>query len=477
MTKNFRGGFFDLDALPAAMTKFEQQPSSAKSWGALAGGRLPQRGGAVGSWSVTPGDPLAEVLVVRDENFQDILNWLNSFFAGLSPVTQWCRVLPQSVAERMAVRTDAVGLGRMLGPWVGAVLAECSVQAGGLQSLRDMPGSAAASSATFAAGRAEAIWNQENNFTEIARRHDDLSHSLRDGSRPLAAQELIPLWTVLGGRIETLNSSDRRTLGPLIDILSEVASDSGPLEPAEVVKKVSQLARDYFNVPELADCAVGPQVERVRALDRLGQTLASGPKSPVIEALLGLGASFIDPGSAVAPELLRRYGQQLPVAPIWQGVFAGALSPLRVMTDQHGLGRLVAKTLLASDDLEGRPTCDIAYEELVRWITPGRSLKLDMRGMSARVLSVELMTGVTCAFSFGRLEPTLAIAHPKMESTRTPDQRSRSLGRSVQELDVVVMNLQQRIERLEAQKSSGQRSLDLPEPKEGKPRRGLREKS
>ncbi|WFP74739.1 hypothetical protein [Mesorhizobium sp. WSM4906] len=474
MPETFRGGHFERDALPEAMTQFARLPVEPKIWERFVRQRPPARGGAVGSWSATLGDPLAEVLVVRDEDFIDTLAWLNSYFPALSPVSQWCRILPESQAERIASRPPTVTLGSMLGAWVGVVLAECSVQAGGIQNLRDVPGSAAASTASFAAGRAAAVWSNDVNFVELARRHDELSQSLREGSRPLAADALVPLWFVLSGRVGKTMYSSQQALEPLISILSHIAQQSGELETAELVARTAMQARDYFDLPELTFCAQGPQVERVRALDRLAERLASGPRSPAIDALLGLGASFVDPGVAVAPELLRRHARALPLAPIWQGAFAGAMTPLRVMSDQGGLGRLVAKGLLAADDFQGRPSCDIAYEELSRWITPGRSLKLDVRGASARVLSVELVLGVTSAFPYGRSDitsPNLAL--PKAESTRNSTDRVRN-GRSLQDLDFALQNLQKRIERLEEQGGNFQRSLALPEPKENRTRRSGR---
>ena len=471
----FRGAVFEREGLPAAMTQLARQRLDPTSWETFISRRPPARGGAIGSWGSTPGDPLAEVLVVRDEDFLETMTWLNAYFSGLAPITQWCRMLSHSQAQRFAKRSCAVGLGHMLGAWVGAVLAECSVQAGGIQNLRDVAGSAAALSATFAAGRAAAVWGADNDLAEIARRHDELTLSLRDGSRPVAAEALVTLWSVLNGRLDRSTYGDRRALEPLVAVLSSIVQQVDDIEPADLVVRTAVQASDLFRLPELVDCADGPQVARVRALDRLGENLSSGPRSPVMEALLGLGASFIDPGAAVSPELLRRHGRQLPVAPIWQGVFAGALAPLRVMTDQGGLGRLVAKSLLASDDLQGRPSCDIAYEELTRWITPGRSIKLDVRGMSSRVLSVELVPGVTCVFPYGRAESVASTAS-RNEVSRTPTAERAKAGssRSLYELDVVVTDLQQRIEWLEGRDANAQPSLDLQDLKDSRSRRGGR---
>ncbi|MBX9943041.1 MAG: hypothetical protein K2Y40_03070 [Reyranella sp.] len=467
MAEIFRGTISDREGLPQAITQLGRIPSSETNWRSFVKRAIPLRGGAVGTWSVTASDPLAEVLIVRDEDFNDTIAWLNSFFAGLSPVTQWCRVVTHSQASRIADREEQPRLGNMLGAWVGAILAECSVQAGGVQNMRDMPGSAATSSATFAAGRAEAVWNRQSNPAEVARRHDELSQSLREGNRPIGANSLVPVWAALSGRADAVNPSDRRALEPLIEILGNTALQARKTEPAELVTEVAIMAERDFNLPEILECASGPQVERVRALDRLGEKLASGPKSPVIDALLGMGASFVEPGSAIAPELLRRYGRLLPTAPIWQGVFAGAFSPIKVLTDQAGLGRLIAKALLAADDLHGRPTCDIAYEELIRWITPGRPLKSDLRGMSARALSVELLPGVTCAFAFGRADASHAPI-PKADSSR-PTEQKRAAVRTLQEIDSALANVLQRIETLETR--GLQRSLALPEPKDNKTRK------
>ncbi len=475
MADNFRGALFDRDGLLAAMTQLARQRLEPMSWETLITRLLPARGGVVGSWGSTPGDPLAEVLVVRDQDFLETVTWLNAYFSGFAPITQWCRILPYSQAERFAKRSCSVGLGHMLGAWVGVVLAECSVQAGGVQNLRDFVGSAAASTASFAAGRAAAVWDADSDFAEIARRHDELTLSLREGSRPIAAEALVTLWSVLNGRVDRSAYRGGRALEPLIAVLSSVVEQADDIETSELVAMTAAKASDSFSLPELADCARGPQVERVRALDRLGERLSSEPRSPVTEALLGLGASFVDPGAAVSPELLRRHGGQLPVAPVWQGVFAGALAPLRVMTDQGGLGRLVAKSLLANDDLQGRPSCDIAYEELIRWITPGRPLKLDVRGMSARVLSVELVPGVTCVLPYGRTDSATSTASRReLTDTSSADRTKPGSGRSLNEIDVLVTNLQQRIERLEWRDANAQPSLDLPDSKDSRVRRGGR---
>jgi len=476
MAEKFRGAYFDRESLPAALTQLRRQKLESVDWEAFVQNQPPERGGAVGSWSSTLGDPFAEVLIVRDNDFVDTVSWLNAFFAPLSPISQWCRILRVSQASQIARRSHTVGLNRMLGAWIGAVLAECSVQAGGIQNLKEVLGSAAASCATFAGGRASSVWGDDADLVEIASRHDELTSLLRDGIRPIKASSLVPLWSVLNGYVETKSYSDQKSLGPFVDIFADITAQVDRLETAELIARISMQAGNVFNLLELTSCAQGPQVERVRALDKLGQRLSDGPQSPAIDALLGLGASFVDPGAAISSELLRRYERQLPLAPIWQGAFAGAFLPFRVMTDQGGLGRLIAKAFLAPDDLQCRPICDISFEELVRRVTPGRSFKLDFRGMSARILSVELMPGITCNFAQSRAEAS-STATTRNDAHRPSANSERfkiDNNRSQQDINSVLNSILQRVERLEEREANHQSSLDFQDTKDNTGKRSSR---
>lgn len=424
MSDVMQGAVLTRDGLPTALTQLHRQSVTAMSWDSISERHIPERGGCVGTWNPDPGNPLAEVLVVRDEDFADAMAWLGAFLAPLAPITQWCRILTVSQAEQIARRRSPVTLGRMLGPWVGSVMAECSLQAGGSANLKELPGLAAVSSATFAAGRATAVWSPELEKQEIAKRHDDLSLSFRDAPRPIGGAAMLPLWAALSG---SSRSADK-AINLLTSVLVSATQEAERLDTAELVSGLAQETSRLFDLPELAHCAQGPQGERLRALDHLGQRLVSAPNSPANDGFLGLGASFLDPGAAVLPDLLRRYEQRLPLAPLWLGAFAGALSPIRVLTDQQGLGRLIAKALLAPDDLHNRPNCDIAYEELSRWLPRGKPGQMpDVRGMVARALSVEIWPGVTCAFFRGRIEQPQSSQIPR---TRSEPPRGTDLERS-----------------------------------------------
>jgi len=369
--------------------------------------RIPERGAVVAKWR-RDADPFPDILVVRDNDLSDTHAWLSSFFSSLSPISQWCRIIPQSDVANLVARNERPMLDGRLGGWIGLILAECSAQSGQNINLKELAGTAALASSTFAAARAIAVWGDRCDLKEIASRHDELSTKLRDGPRLVPATQLFLIWQTLNGYLDPLdkNVDRRRAFAPFVSLFDRILRQN--TLNAESIAEVVAVATDHFRIPQIADCSRGPQLDRVKALDQLAQDLARDGKTGATEALVGFAASLIDPGMGVLPELLRKYSGRFPMAPLWLGAFAGCWSSNRALTDHGGLGRLIAKALLVESDLGEKPQCDISYDEISRWLNGVTASKLPLRGMAARSLSVEIFLGVTCPFAVGRVEPARA---------------------------------------------------------------------
>lgn len=403
MNDFLRGTIVSREQLTASLTSIEQSHLSDFTLQGLLLHRLPERGAFIGKWNVEFSDPLPELIVVRDEDYEDTLAWLASYFTTLAPITQWCRVISFSQLSDLAHHTGEVTLRNRLGSWVGAILAECHAQSQTAVNLKDIPGTAALSTATYAAGRYSAIWQDKADYRQLAKRHDDMAAGLRDGARLLMAHELVQVWNVISGTSKS--EMDNRPLRDLRSLFDRAASFQSR-DPSELISDLLDEARDSFRMPELAELAKGTQADRVRVLDRIATKLVSGPKSSSLDGILGFAACLVDPGAAVLPELLRKYTAIFPLAPVWLGAFAGAISPSRVFAEHGGLGRIISKSLLMRPDFDVRPQSDAGYDEIIRWVSPKSSQPISLRGMSSRTLNVELILGVTCSFSLGRPEQT-----------------------------------------------------------------------
>jgi hypothetical protein len=389
--------------------------------------RIPERGAIVGKWR-RDADPFPDVLVVRDKDLSDTHAWLASFFSSLSPISQWCRILPQSDVAHLVARNERPALDGRLGGWIGTILAECSVQGAQNVNLKELSGIAALTSSSYAAARGIAVWGDRCDLREIATRHDELSAKLRDGHRPFSAAQLLPIWLTLNGYLDTLdkNPDRRRALTPFVSLFDRILRQNNV--SAESIADVVATAVDHFRIPQIVECSRGPQSDRVRALDQLVQDLARDNSAFSSEALVGFAASLIDPGMAILPELLRKYSGRFPLAPLWLGAFAGCWSSNRALTDHGGLGRLIGKALLSESDLNEKPQCDISYDEISRWLDGVTPSKLPLRGMAARSLGIEIYLGVTCPFAVGRTET--ARSEASVAQQRRDDQSQAEVQRT-----------------------------------------------
>jgi hypothetical protein len=467
MSALLRAQAVDREQLTLAFTNINRAALDISSLEDVAVVRIPERGGVIGYWGEYRDDPFPDFLIVRDDDFKDTFSWLSSYFSGVAPITQWCRVLRQSDLKDLSRFSARPTVGTRLGAWVGAVLAECSAQAHHNINLKDLPGTAALTSGTFAAARAVAIRGEDTDLTELARRHEELNTRLREGGRPVVASVLLPIWHTIQNKYFSKVDMDRRALEPIAAIIDRATSRKEI--DSEFTQETVQNAASYFDLPELAGCARGPQLDRLKSLDNVARQLGSATGSPAVQALLGFGASLIDPGASVLPELLRKYLGTFPLAPIWLGVFAGVWAPIRVFSDHSGLGRIVAKSILAESDLRSKPSCDIAFEEVSRWLGPNSTLaNFSIRGMAARSINVELVYGVTSPFAIGRVEQHRVEASSSSAVTRDAQEAARlrqpppatqnsqttakfeSLARRIEQVEKTVTQIQQVMSSLSA---------------------------
>jgi len=437
---------------------------------------IPRGGAILGQFGLRPSGLLPEFVVVRDDDLQDTYAWVSAYFNGLTPITQWCRVWRQSEFGRLDMAAE-VGLGRRLGAWIGAIVGECLVQANYRLSLKEMPGSAALATSTFVAARGAAIWGDLLDIEDLSRRYDDLQQRYSVSRRTLTSRSLMPLWVVLADTpIVSRSTANPRLLDDLTELLDQI-SERG----LEALKPIARQAAGDFNLPELWECAQGSQSQRVEAVDRLAQRLGDGPASPMRDALLGFGASLVDPGVAALPDLLRRHTDRMPMAPLWLGAFAGAWSPSKVLNDNQGLGRLILKSLEGRTDLNDRPTADIAYDELARWLGAPGSKRPAIRAMSSRNLNVEIIAGVVAPVSLVADSQDTVAAPRAVATVARQYGYARQAPRDDSPSDRVMREVLRRLDDLEAA-MTGQGSMlsamEAPQPQpKGGGRRGAKSKS
>lgn len=425
---------------------------------------IPPKGFALAYFGHFKGDPLPDALIVNDLEFDDALSWMSAYLVNLAPLTQWCRVWRQSDISRISEANELPTLMGALGPWVGSILSELALQGSAGASVKDASGNAAMNTAGFCAAREVAIWGSLHNPFELAKRYDSLSARLRERPRPITARQLLPIWAVLSPReVATELHSLVSDLEPFRSLL-ETTLTGYSLDQDEIVEAARSISAS-FDLIDIAECSNGPQNRRVLYLDRVVSKIrALKLPASTSEAIIGFCASLVDPGVVLMPELLRQYASEFPTCTIWAGTFAGLWSPIRALSEFGGLGRLVSKALLKRADLLEKPSADIAFEELDRWLTGADRGRVSVRGMVLRSLAIEIVPGVVCPFPSGRIaevvvdernanrstiarQRSLDLRTSAEEALRSNDRGSSSIN--VTDLTEALLSLQARIEQLE----------------------------
>ncbi|HEX4694205.1 hypothetical protein [Sphingomonas sp.] len=353
----------------------------------------------VGYWDFVS-SPMPDFIVVPNEEYDDALAWLAAYLPGLSPVSQWCRLWKADDFLELLTVPPRPMLDSRLAAWTGAIISELAAD-NPTANLKEASGAIALTTSTYSMARAASVWHQYRSFEELDRRHNVIFGRARAKSDVDGG--LLPLWYVLSG--ETWCSrppAEARALEIIRGLVDQLASVDF-LSQEEIVDAATILA-GHYDLPELKSCAAGPQSLRVEALDKLAGKLFAGPKTAATSAIMGFGASLIDPGAVILPELLRRYENVVPASVVWAGAFAGLWAPVRVMSEHAGLGRIISKELLSQSDLFSKPSTDISFEELSRWTGGSFNVRPAVRGLMARFLFVELMPGVAIPFSTARNE-------------------------------------------------------------------------
>lgn len=288
------------EELSAVFTNVNKVATERMELMRLANLDIPERGAIVGRWSDDRSDPLPDLLVVRDEDLKDTFAWLSSYFSGIAPITQWCRICTQSEVLEMTGVPAKPSLGNRLAAWVGAVLAECSAQANYNISLKELPGTAALTSATFAAARAIAIWGNKIDLTDLARRHEDLYTRLREGGRLIPAGALVGIWHAIENFASVSRlEAERRALEPLAQIIRGAAARQEV--DSEALQEIAAKAARDFHLPGLLDCARGPQLDRLKALDLVANELGPGNRAGAVQGILGFAANSWIPERQCSP--------------------------------------------------------------------------------------------------------------------------------------------------------------------------------
>ena len=351
------------------------------------------------------GRPLA--LFCRDEDIQRLCGRYAHVRAEFSPLSAWCHLLSPAFQRNFDGVLNRPRFGGTVASWSGLVVAEALLlSARPLASIRI---SACLASATYAIGRAQALWSNLSVDTILER--FDLANKLCRGPNAASSRQarvtqvrvsFDPLWRCLAALNSGSEDSSKSSLLPLIAALNALSSAKATGDPNEA----GLLAGPLLGMaPELSPFGRLTQMtaeERLTLFDQLVARFKEvDPQTDERRNALALATGYlatVAAGGAASLALLEDCAEESPELTGWAYLVGGIGERITWSSGFDGLGRLIAREFHRPLRLDDPPTCDFSFDEAKVLADDGlKDPLVHLRIKQAKVLSVSLFPGVNIA--------------------------------------------------------------------------------
>jgi len=316
----------------------------------------------------------------------DLFSWLSTFAPEAFPISQAFRVMTfadweagvDSLATRPRIAKDAI--------WPSLILGEILGQGEREHDLASIPLSRVFASFTYAQARAHLLYERNSALVQQCRERLQLLEA--DTSfvrRAIGVSELSVMWELAGG------PGDEKC-HEIIQFVASVVAGAKENRAGPFPAVFEQLG---LNVQAIASDSIE---ERVLEFERVAKRLEAS-KARESEAALALAALAMLVGRRTTHlTLLDEYAKVYPTAISWFALLAGLLGPEVWDEKWMRFSTSVERLLRSSVTLNDPPTADLCWVEYswIRGLRQSAAWMKETPKMYPRVLSVELLPGVTC---------------------------------------------------------------------------------
>lgn len=353
---------------------------------------------------------LPALLILDESRASEIFSWLDVYAGETFPISQFGRVM--SFRDWEIFHSATVSHERKplnLGLWASLILGEILAQGDTEMEISELPLSRVGSTFSASVARAQGIHSSiESNHLCINRLHQIESDS-RFSRRAVNVEMLVPMWT-LASTIEGFFYQEPYDV--VIDVLATIMDSqaqhlSGPLDLQNYIANYSDLRSD----------SVEARVIAFRSLETAAfANVNRGLTDSSVAALIACGAFLVGRGTSHF-FLLAKAARRHPVALAWFGLLGGVFGPTGWDAKWSKGVNGISKHLRGSYQSDSPTLADVSWIEY-SWLTRTRS-PADLFGvvpkLYPRLLSVEVIPGVSCQFRFANPD-SLSVARVVQES-------------------------------------------------------------
>lgn len=384
------------------------------------------------------------IICVKASEMREFLAFISTYVGTYVPFTAFFRVIPLEMLSFLPYLDGTASDDDLLGRGViGVALVEAAL--GGRNSsgkLDDL--SVQACMATTAAVTARCIQLSYNNSMTLVsvERVEAVRSSFEGATGSQADRPLMKdFWaTALAAALPEAGDSSQSDVD-IVNFLSSifVSRRRGHDLQLSLLTKFAPGLSDQFAMLR------SNREDRVRALEQIFEKIPENRLSnAVAEIIMGYAAAQVAEGSFSYIPLISRYGKELPMSPMWFGLFSGMSPQSDVLTISNCLGRRLVRQVEAIPGLMPNIDADLNYEESIIYKTEIQNRKI--RTDHSSLISIELIPGVSFPVRLGRpQEPVRTDTRSLDRSSAEIQERSRSFERARQlttELNYVLTRIQ-----------------------------------
>ena len=346
---------------------------------------------------------LPHFVVIPGTDRREFFAWVNTFCPFVTPLSQWCRAVTQRElldAQRARSRPE---YGGTVAAWAGAMIGEDVLHMRGTEKLGQLSTTALHTCVTFVAARAFGLWENRKTRSAAVERLRMMREMLGGADRGMPWSDYDKVWRVL----EALSSGKGGVRqGGLWDRDVTVAACMDIQRSGFVSRATMRNILEQLRWPEeyLAYEEAGAE-GRLRIFDAASECLEGMRENArgleeLAEFAVAYFAARIGGEASGRIGLVEKIVGRRPMVAIWYGVASALYRPEVWGTEYGGLGRLAIRELNYPWRFGDPPRCDIAVDELVALVEPGRRDRaLRFRGAMRKVVEVEVVLGVNGAVS------------------------------------------------------------------------------
>jgi hypothetical protein len=362
---------------------------------------------------------MPSAIVVAENNKQDFLAWVSTYFRHIRPFTAHCRILTEKTIGLLLQESEAKNLPDFRAVEVGLIIAEGVAYSAGFTNYNRLPLSAFSRTLSFV--YSEGIHKYGNQFLQGKAIIEHINEGW-DKARRLSNQmplSLDPLniynvWeTVLCAVCGKCSLTNFTPDSLLVEALQGVMADG----------KISQdvwklLYGDSGRAESLVSAMDGPREGRVKTIDAELRDLASagGVERKYRAFLAGYLASRIQPGSLDHFPVLLPALKQLPESFLWYGACSGLMPETTVNNYGNGLGWLMMRELGRPSCWLDSPDCDISLLEMETLFQSREDSKISLPTVVSGILKVEIFPLVSTNIKWSESFETQSEKYRQTES-------------------------------------------------------------